>query len=205
MQGFILNITKATREDLILKILTPKNVVTAYRFYGARHSILFLGRKIDFELQDDSIYMPRLRSIMHLLRPYEKLIHKVQIWQDFIRLLNKHLSEVDSLSSFYYDLLEEGIEHLHLTDEIRLILKLYLKLLEFEGRIFVNKTCFICDRALGGEVVVARGFLASCTSCLHNQLIMPRDLFMELLRIKSSINLDSTTTFGLYRVLMQGL
>lgn len=49
MQGYILSMQKTRNEDMIVKILTPMYIKTLYRFYGTRHSIINIGRKIDFE------------------------------------------------------------------------------------------------------------------------------------------------------------
>ncbi len=49
MQGYIIHITRVKDEDLIVTILTQNVIKTTYRFYGARHSSVHLGYKIDFE------------------------------------------------------------------------------------------------------------------------------------------------------------
>ena len=49
MQGYIIRLNRARDEDLVVTILTQQNLETLYRFYGARHSTINLGFKIDFE------------------------------------------------------------------------------------------------------------------------------------------------------------
>ena len=50
MQGFILKVTKVRDEDCIVSILTNSEMLETYRFYGARHSNITQGFKIDFEV-----------------------------------------------------------------------------------------------------------------------------------------------------------
>ncbi len=51
MQGYILDVKPVKDDDLIVTILTPTRVYTTYRFYGARHSNINVGYKIDFEIE----------------------------------------------------------------------------------------------------------------------------------------------------------
>ncbi len=48
MQGFLLQTQSIRDEDLIVRVLTKNQLKTLYRFYGKRHSVLNVGRKIDF-------------------------------------------------------------------------------------------------------------------------------------------------------------
>lgn len=53
MQGYIIDIKTVKDDDLIVSILTENHVYTTYRFYGARHSNINVGYKIDFELESN--------------------------------------------------------------------------------------------------------------------------------------------------------
>ena len=66
MQGYILHTQKVRDEDLLVYILTPSLLVKSYRFYGARHSNVLQGYKIDFELEGGENFLPHLRSVLHL-------------------------------------------------------------------------------------------------------------------------------------------
>ena len=62
IKGFILSVRKSKNEDSIALVLSPTEVRTYYRFFGARHSILQLGNLIDFEVEGEgSSFLPRLR------------------------------------------------------------------------------------------------------------------------------------------------
>ena len=48
MQGFILSLQPVRDEDLWVSVLTSEALLSLYRFYGVRHSVIGLGHKIDF-------------------------------------------------------------------------------------------------------------------------------------------------------------
>ena len=97
MQGFILHTQKVKDEDLIVYILSPKMLIKAYRFYGLRHSSILTGYKIDFALEENPSFLPRLKDVLHLGFLWIMQRDKMLIWQEFIRLLYKHLKDVEEL------------------------------------------------------------------------------------------------------------
>lgn len=205
MQGFILKITKSIKEDVIVKILTQGNYHTLYRFYGARHNILYTGRKIDFEIEYQGIYIPKLRNLMHLAKPYEMQLGKVYIWQQFCTLLDKHLNEAKQVESFYFDIMERSATLLHKQDARRLVCSMYANLLEFEGRLYRESHCFICGDILYDIVALTRGFLFACPSCVKKTIIMPKKLMLDFYETKSLININDEECARIYDVVLQGL
>lgn len=205
MEGFILRLTKSVREDLIVKILTPSHYYTLYRFYGARHSILFTGRKIDFEVEYQGVYIPKLRNIMHLSRDYERDINKVFVWQQFCMLLDRHLDDTKELSSFYFNLLDKNSKMLVKQNAKRLVIKMYLLLLEFEGRLYNKDTCHICGKYLEEDVALDVGYLLACPSCVLRPVILPKKQILDCFNNKSAINLNDIECDEMYNVILLGL
>ncbi len=106
MQGYVLQITKVRDEDLIVTILGETQIYTAYRFYGARHSTINIGFKIDFELKMNmKSTIPRLKDVIQLGFPWILETKKLYYWQIFIKLLHTHLKETEELEPFYFNLL----------------------------------------------------------------------------------------------------
>lgn len=67
MQGYILDTKPVKDDDLIVTILTENKIYTTYRFYGAKHSNINVGYKIDFELENTlRSDIGRLRDVMQL-------------------------------------------------------------------------------------------------------------------------------------------
>lgn len=205
MQGFILKITKSIKEDVIVKILTRGHYHTLYRFYGARHNILYTGRKIDFEIEYQGVYIPKLRNLMHLAKPYELQLEKVYVWQQFCNLLDKHLHEAKGVESFYFDALEQSVNLLCKQDSKRVVCTLYANLLEHEGRLYTENQCFVCGAMLQESVALTRGFLLACPSCVAHSFLFPKKLIFDFYATKSLMNLDDVICAHLYEVLLQGL
>ncbi len=132
MQGFLLQTQSIRDEDLIVRVLTKNQLKTLYRFYGKRHSVLNVGRKIDFEEENDDKFLPKLRNILHLGYIWEREMERLFFWQRFCALLFKHLEGVHSLDSIYFDTLDDGASKLSKQHPLRVILEMYAVLLNFE-------------------------------------------------------------------------
>ncbi|PAF44572.1 recombination protein RecO [Helicobacter sp. 11S02629-2] len=205
MEGYILAIIKSTREDLIVRILTRGKMQTLYRFYGARHSILHVGRKIDYEVEANSLHMPKLRNIMHLNRNFELDIDKMYIWQRYLGLLNRHLEDVSECPNFYYDLLESSSHMLARQEPKSLILQMHSKLLNYEGRDFSASYCTLCEEPLGEIVALTKGFNLACTKCLPKSFTLKKTSFFNYISSQSCLHLSDTEINGLYKTLLFGI
>lgn len=206
MQGYILSMQKTRNEDMIVKILTPMYIKTLYRFYGTRHSIINIGRKIDFEEEPSMTFLPKLKHILHLGFKWESDSARYYVWQHFIKLFYKHLIDVYEIDEFYFRLLEEGAQKLHLQNPKRVVLEMYAKILHFEGRAHdeENGLCFVCEEALGDMVSLARGFLFAHNFCIGGHRFAMNDI-MQFLHTQSSILLDDTQVNELWEILGLGL
>ena len=102
MQGYILHTQKVRDEDLLVYILTPSLLVKSYRFYGARHSNVLQGYKIDFELEGGGNFLPHLRSVLHLGYRWLLSRERLLVWQQFMRLLYAHLRDVEQIDEVYF-------------------------------------------------------------------------------------------------------
>lgn len=160
MQGFILHTQRVKDEDLIVYVLSQRAVIKAYRFYGLRHSSILSGYKIDFELEENPSFLPRLKDTLHLGFKWIMSRDKMFIWQEFIQLFYKHLKDIEALDSFYFDLLDESSRRFEKQNPFRVIVDAYVNLLEFEGRLHKDFYCFACDEVINeDEVALIRGFL----------------------------------------------
>ncbi len=148
MQGFILHTQKVKDEDLIVYILSPKELIKAYRFYGLRHSSILNGYKIDFALDENPSFLPRLKDVLHLGFVWIMDREKMLIWQEFIRLLYHHLKDAQVKQN-----------------PKRVIVDAYLKILEFEGRLHQEFRCFACDESIENPITLIRAFLPSHHTC----------------------------------------
>ncbi|ANV98286.1 recombination protein RecO [Helicobacter enhydrae] len=206
MQGFILRIAKVRDQDLIVSVLTSSKILQAYRFYGMRHSIIALGRKIDFDLQYQGVYLPKICNLIQLGYAWEQDYSRVYVWQFVMRLLSKHLVEVQELPRFYYDLLEQSATKMQMQNPMRVALEMSAEIVEYEGRSarLQSEMCFLCGRALQDGISLGRSFLFAHPQCAGGY-VFKRHKIIEFLSQRSSIGLDDLEVEHLWNVFALGL
>ncbi|MDX1809478.1 MAG: recombination protein RecO [Sulfurospirillaceae bacterium] len=204
MQGYIININRARDEDLIITILTQNQKYTSYRFYGARHSTINLGYKIDFELEHSSkSSIPQLRNVLHLASKWNAMREHMFNWQQYIRLFYSHLKEIEDIESFYFDILETSYQIWDKQNSKRVAIECYVKLLEYEGRLHNDFLCFECDKAITDDVSLLRAFLPAHKSCIYKNSYK-LDHVKELFEHKSTLFFNDTDIENLWQVLNEG-
>jgi len=167
MKGFILSTSYVRDEDLIVRILTKNEVLTLYRFYGARHSYINVGYLIDFTVEESvKTTIKRLRNVIQL--PFDFLfdINRMLFYKQFVNLLNNHLFDVTKIDKFYFELLGEITKQISKRDAKRFLIESYVKLLEKEGRLHKDNICFLCERKIENNIAFARAFLPAHEKCV---------------------------------------
>ncbi len=205
MQGIILNIVKVKDEDLIVTVLTKKRLKTLYRFYGSRHSSINLGYMIDFvPIYSAKSSIAMLREVVQLGFSWQLIYNKFYDWQEFIKLLYKHLKDVNEIDSFYFELLKEANKKLKVQNSKRVLIESFLKLLEYEGRLHIDFKCFICGKNCKQNSIIKRSYLLSCRNCLKG-FCMENKKIKELFKSKSTLFLNDNEVNMLWEVLLEGL
>ncbi|NLK66753.1 MAG: recombination protein RecO [Campylobacteraceae bacterium] len=204
MQGYILRVQKVRDEDCIVHILTNSNLIQSYRFYGARHSKITIGYKLDFELEHSVNFMPRLINTMHLGFKWLLDRDKLFFWQQFIRLFYNHLKDLEEVDVFYFELLDECATRLQRQNAKRLFIEAYIKLLKFEGRLHKEWFCFLCDEFIEeSRVSLARAFLPAHENCIK-QSGFKKELLTELFTTNKALNFSDEEIERVYRVVLEG-
>ncbi|MEA3498174.1 MAG: recombination protein RecO [Campylobacterota bacterium] len=205
MQGYIININKVKDEDLIVSILTQNNFYTTYRFYGARHSTINVGFKIDFELETNmKSTIPRLKDVLQVAYPWILDRDKLYCWQRFIKLFYPHLKDVENIESFYFELLDELSHKMIKQNPKRAIIESYIKLCQYEGRLHTEYICLLCDEIIDSDISLVRSFLPTHSKCSYGKkfnLSQIKELFEE----NSLINFNDEEVEYLWYLLLQGL
>lgn len=204
MQGYIIHLTRVKDEDLIVTILTPERVKTTYRFYGARHSSIHLGYKIDFEaLTSLKSSLPQLRSVLHLAYSWNKERERMLVWQAFVKLFYQHLKDIETIDSFYFDLLSNCASIWHQQNPKRIAIEAYIKLLAYEGRLHHDFICFNCEEKIESHLTLVRGFLPAHQTCAWNQS-MELSHIQSLFTTGSTIIIEDTTIESLWKIVLEG-
>ncbi|QOY53103.1 recombination protein RecO [Candidatus Sulfurimonas baltica] len=205
MQGFILNLNKVKDEDLIVTILSRDSLDTLYRFYGARHGVINLGFKIDYE-KDNSTKstISRLKDVIHIGFRWMNDYKLLKVWQDFLALFYKHLKDAEEIDEFYFDLIENASQNWNKQNPKRVAIESYIKMLEHEGRLHVDLVCFLCSLPIKNDVSLIRAYLPTHKECSHTFSIKEKE-FNELFQNKSTLFLSDEEINRLWYVLLEGL
>ncbi len=205
MQGYIIDVKKAKNEDCIVSVLTPRKIKTLYRFYGARHSIVTTGYKIDFEAESDSSgFMPRLRNITHLGFPWLSEMERLRVWQNLVMLLYAHLKDIELPGPFYFEMLEKYSGIWHLQNPKRSAIEAYLSLLKHEGRLHMPNRCFACGEKLQKSVSLVRAFLPAHPTCAISSVYSVEKIENAMMNL-STIELEDEEIGSMWLIMSQGL
>ena len=205
MQGYIININKVKDEDLIVSILTQNNFYTTYRFYGARHSIMNIGFKIDFELETNlKSNIARLKDVLQISYPWIHDSKRLYCWQRLLKLFYPHLRDVESIEEFYFYLLDELAHKMEKQDPKRAIVESYVKLCEYEGRLHKQYECLLCDEKIDADISLVRGFLPTHGKCSYSRKFDLKQI-EQLFEEKTLIDFSDDEVEYLWNILLQGL
>ena len=201
----MLRVVKAKNEDVIAVILSHDRIASYYRFYGARHSILQTGYLIDFEIQTDyKGFLPRLRHLSHIPFPWLFDRTRFALWHRFIEGFEPHLKDTEEIEPFYFELLLDAAKRWHKQNPKRIAIESYVKLLEFEGRLYPLKGCYICEKPLGNDVALMSAFKPAHPSCIYAPAHDIKAIEI-LFRDKKSLLLDDAQVDALFKPMTQAL
>jgi len=204
MKGFVLGLRKAKNEDSIALVLTSKNIRIYYRFFGARHSILQLGNLIDFEIEGEgSHFLPRLRSLSHIGFPWIFDKNRLLLWHNFIKKFEPHLKDATELESFYFNLLLSAAKKWDKQNPKRIVCESYLTLLEYEGRLYPEENCFICEQRIEENIALMQAFKPAHPACIYS-IALPTKKILDFFKTKKSVFLDDHEVDHLFEIVMKG-
>lgn len=205
MQGFIINLNKVKDEDLIVTIISKNSLDTLYRFYGARHGVINLGFKIDYEKEGSAkSSIERLKDVIHIGYKWINDYEKLRLWQNFLGLFYKHLKDAYEIDDFYFDLIENASKNWDKQNPKRVAIESYVQLLEYEGRLHTEMVCFLCHEPIKGDISLIRAYLPTHKECTHT-LQINQDGLIELYKNKSSIFLSDQEIDRMWYILLEGL
>jgi len=205
MQGYIIDIKPVKDDDLIVSILAENKIYTTYRFYGARHSNINIGYKIDFELESNiRSNIPRLKDVMQLGFQWIFDNEKLYCWQRFIKLFYPHLKDIEELDLFYFKLFDKLSHKMIKQNAKRAICKSYLKLLNHEGRLHTQFNCLLCEKSILDNISLVRSFMPVHASCSYSKSFEIKKI-EELFLDRSLISFEEEEVDYLWNILLQGL
>jgi recombinational DNA repair protein (RecF pathway) len=206
MQGYVIGIKKVKEEDLLVTVVTENKIKTMYRLYGARHSAINLGYKIDFSAEPiQNRMLLRLRDVTHLGFSWLQDRNKLLAWQGFCKLLYEHLKEVNEHGGFYFELLENAAIKIEKSKPKRVLAESYLALLKHEGRFHEPHECFFCGEEIkeSENIALSRAFLPSHEKCIFSQGFESTKI-RDFFEAGSTILLNDAEVEALHGVMLLG-
>jgi len=204
IKGFILSVKKAKNEDSIALILTHTEVRTYYRFFGARHSILQLGNLVDFEVEGEgSGFLPRLRSLSHIGFEWLHDKNRLLLWHNFIKRFESHLKDAREIEPFYFDLLLRAAGKWHKQNPKRIVCESYIELLEYEGRLYLEENCFICEQRIEENISLMQAFKPAHPACIYSAAL-PTKKVLDFFESKKTLFLEDFEVDYLFEIVMKG-
>ena len=195
---------KVKNEDSVALVLTENHIRSYYRFYGARHSILQLGYLVDFEVEgDDGRFLPRMRSLSHLGFPWLFDRNRLMLWHNFIQKFKPHLKDTDEIDRFYFDLLLDAAKRWERQNPKRIVCESYLQLLTFEGRLYPDEQCYICEGCIEEEIALMQAFKPAHPRCIYSPAL-PTKKVLDLFDTGKTTFLEDFEVDLLYDVVMKG-
>lgn len=205
MQGYIIDIKNVKDEDLIVTILAQEHIYTTYRFYGARHSNINIGYKIDFELESNiKSNIARLKDVLQLGTNWILDRQKLYCWQRFVKLFYPHLKDVGIIDDFYFDLLNDLSHKMTKQNPKRAIIESYIKLLSHEGRLHTEYECFLCENKIEGNISLVRSFMPTHPKCSYSKAFDLKKV-KELFEDASLVSFDDEDVEYLWNIVLQGI
>ena len=178
---------------------------TYYRFFGARHSILQLGNLIDFEVEgEDGRFLPRLRSLSHIGFPWLYDRNRLLVWHSFVGRFEPHLRDAGEIETFYYDLLLNAAKKWYRQNPKRIVIESYLQLLEYEGRLYPQERCYICENRIEEEIALMQAYKPAHPHCIYAPALPSKKIF-DLFKSKKTVFLEDYEVEYLYEIVMKGL
>jgi len=86
---------------------------------------------------------------------------------------------------------------------IRVSIESYLELLEHEGRLHLEMSCFICDEHIQDNVIITRAYLTAHKKCVYGKTFCSKKI-IQLFNTKSTIFLDDDEVQRLWNILTEG-
>lgn len=205
MQGYIIDIKNVKDDDLIVTILTEDQIITCYRFYGARHSTINIGYKIDFELDVNlKSTIPRLKDVLQLNFNWIFNREKLYCWQRYLKLFYLHFKDIHNIESFYFEHLNNLAHVMIKQNPQRAICENYVKLLEYEGRLHTIFDCFLCEQKIENNISLVRSFLPTHANCSYSKSFELKNI-VEFFNQKSLVSFEEDEVDYIWNILLQGI
>ena len=125
------------------------------------------------------------------------------MWHNFIKKFEPHLRDAEELEPFYYDLLLDAAKKWNKQNPKRIVCESYIKLLNYEGRLYPEKKCFICEQRIEDDIALMQAFKPAHPSCIYSPALPTKQVF-DFFESHKTVFFEDSEVDHLYSVVMKG-
>jgi hypothetical protein len=148
--------------------------------------------------------MPRLRSLSHIGFPWLFDKNRLLIWHNFLKKFEPHLKDAEEIDAFYFDLLLNAARKWHRQNPKRIVCESYIELLEYEGRLYPEENCFICEQRIEEEIALMQAFKPAHPACIYAPAL-PTKKILDFFESGRTVFLEDHEVDILFDTIMKGL
>ena len=147
--------------------------------------------------------MPRLRSLSHMGFSWLFDKNRLLIWHNFIKKFELHLKDAQDIDPFYYNLLINAATKWDRQNPKRIVCESYISLLDYEGRLYIDEKCFICEQRIEEDIALMQAFKPAHPRCIYSPAL-PTKKILDFFKSKKSLFLEDYEIEYIYEVIMKG-
>ena len=164
-----------------------------------------LGNLVDFEVEGEgSNFLPRLRSLSRLGFPWLFDKNRLLLWHNFIKRFEPHLKDTEEIDAFYFDLLLNAAKRWDRQNPKRVAVEAYIELLNYEGRLYPEENCYICEQRIEEEISLMQSFKPAHPACIYSPAL-PTKKILDFFESKKTVFLEDHEVDHLFEIVMKGL
>jgi len=125
------------------------------------------------------------------------------IWHNFIQKFEPHLKDADEIDPFYFNLLLDAARRWEKQNPKRIVCESYIKMLTYEGRLYPDEYCYICEQHIDEEIALMQAFKPAHPSCIYSPALPTKKVF-DFFKSKKTTFFEDYEVNLLFDVVMKG-
>lgn len=114
------------------------------------------------------------------------------------------MRDAEELDSFYYDLLLNAAKKWDKQNPKRIVCEAYIQLLDYEGRLYPEEHCFICEGRIEDDIALMQAFKPAHPTCIYSPAL-PTKKILDFFAHKKTVFLEDHEVEYLHNIVMKGL
>ncbi len=113
------------------------------------------------------------------------------------------MRDAEEIDAFYYTLLLDAAKKWDRQNPKRIVCESYIQLLEYEGRLYPEENCYICEQRIEDEIALMQALKPTHPSCIYSPAL-PTKKILDFFKSKKTVFLDDHEVDYIFEVVMKG-